>query len=89
MVTVTDRLPTVVGAGISPIVFGVMVVVCVEIAGLTPPYGIVLFATVAILKERFDFIAKSLLMFYPALIVGLLMIAYIPSIRLFLTELTR
>jgi len=82
-------LPTVVGVGIDPIVFGVMVVICVEIAGLTPPYGIVLFATVAILKERFDFIARSLLLFYPALIAGLLMIAYIPGISLFLPNLTR
>ncbi|MFC1926449.1 TRAP transporter large permease [Chloroflexota bacterium] len=81
--------PTVVGVGISPIVFGVLVVVSVEIAGLTPPYGITLFASTAIIKEKFSFIARSLLMFYPALILGILLIAYVPQISLFLPNLTR
>ncbi|MFC2058116.1 TRAP transporter large permease [Chloroflexota bacterium] len=81
-------LPTVVGLGISPLVFGVLVVISVEIAGLTPPYGLGIFAAVVILKEEFVFIARSVLLFYPALIVGVLLVAYVPQISLFLPNLT-
>ncbi|MFC1926766.1 TRAP transporter large permease [Chloroflexota bacterium] len=80
-------MPTVLNLGIDPIVFGVLVVFNVEIAGLTPPYGLHLFVASGILKEKFAFIVRSCVMFYPALVVGALLIAYVPQISLFLPNL--
>ncbi|MFC2058260.1 TRAP transporter large permease [Chloroflexota bacterium] len=80
-------MPTVLSLGIDPIMFGVLVVFNVEIAGLTPPYGLHLFVASGILKEKFAFIVRSCIMFYPALIAGALLIAYIPQISLFLPHL--
>ncbi|MFC2058614.1 TRAP transporter large permease [Chloroflexota bacterium] len=87
MVTAPLLMPTVLSLGISPVVFGVVVVFSIEIAGVTPPYGLHIFAAVGILKEPFGLIARSCLLFYPALIVGQLMLAYIPQISLCLTYL--
>ena len=75
-------LPTVISLGISPVLFGVLAVISVEIACITPPYGVTLFAASGVLRERFSFVAASCFMFYPALIVGQLLIAYIPKIAL-------
>ncbi|MFC1926133.1 TRAP transporter large permease [Chloroflexota bacterium] len=89
MVSAPLLMPTILGLGISPILFGVVVVFSIEIACLTPPYGLVLFAAMAVLKESFGNIVRGLLMFYPALIVGQLMIAFIPQISLFLPNLLK
>ncbi|MFC2058246.1 TRAP transporter large permease subunit, partial [Chloroflexota bacterium] len=89
MVSAPLLMPTVIGLGIDPIIFGVVVVFSIEIAGITPPYGLHLFVAVGILKEEFATVARSALMFYPALIVGQLMIAYIHKIALFLPNLLK
>ncbi|MFC1993678.1 TRAP transporter large permease [Chloroflexota bacterium] len=89
MVSAPLLMPTVLGLGIDPVVFGVVVVFSIEIAGITPPYGMVLFAAVGILKVEFATCARAVLLFYPALIIGQLMIAYIPKIALFLPNLLR
>jgi len=77
-------LPVVEGVGLDPIAFSVMVALAVEVGVLTPPYGLVLFAGVGILKENFGFITRSVLMFYPALIIGQFLIIYVPQISTFL-----
>ncbi|MFC1963050.1 TRAP transporter large permease [Chloroflexota bacterium] len=89
MVSAPLLMPTVLGLGIDPVVFGVVVVFSIEIAGITPPYGMHLFAAVGILKVEFATCARAVLMFYPALIVGQLMIAYIHQISLFLPNLLK
>ncbi|MFC1926541.1 TRAP transporter large permease [Chloroflexota bacterium] len=87
LVSVPILLPTVLDLGISPIVYGIFTVHIVEIAVITPPYGINLFAAVSILGEPFGFIAKSAFMFYPAVILGTVLIAYIPQLSLWLPNL--
>ncbi len=77
-------LPVVLNLGISPLTYGVLVAFSVELGVLTPPYGLVLFAAVGILKEDFGFITRSVLLFYPALILGQVLIAYVPQLTLFL-----
>jgi C4-dicarboxylate transporter DctM subunit len=79
--------PTVQNLGISPVLFGVLVVMSIEIAGVTPPYGITLFVASSVLGEKFHSIARACFMFYPALIVGQLLVAYVPKISLFLPGL--
>ncbi|MFC2058317.1 TRAP transporter large permease, partial [Chloroflexota bacterium] len=84
MISAPLLIATVRFLGIPDIVFGLVVVFSIEIAGITPPYGLHIFAAVGILKEDFATCARAVLMFYPALIVGQLMIAYIHKISLFL-----
>jgi len=60
------------------------VVISIEIGAITPPYGFTLFTASAVLREDFGFIARACFLFYPALIIGQVMIAYIPQIALFL-----
>ena len=77
-------MPVVGDVGLNPLAYSVMVALSVEIGVLTPPYGLVLFVSVGILKEDFGFITRSVLMFYPALIVGQFLIIYVPQISTFL-----
>jgi len=87
LVSVPILLAAVIDQGISPIVYGIFAVIAIEIAAITPPYGITLFATCGILRERFELVAKSCILFYPADIVGFLLIAYVPQITLFLPRM--
>ena len=87
MIVTPILLPSVVLLGIHPVLFGILVTISLEIAAITPPYGVTLFTAVGVLKEEFWFIAKGCFMFYPALVLGQLLIAYIPSIALFLPGL--
>lgn len=80
-------LPVVEGVGINPMAYSVMVALAVEVGVLTPPYGLVLFAGVGILKENFGFITRSVLLFYPALIIGEFLIIYVPQISTFLPNI--
>ncbi|MFC1963748.1 TRAP transporter large permease, partial [Chloroflexota bacterium] len=89
MISVPIMLPAVRGLDISPLLYGIVVCVSVEISLITPPYGIDLFAAVAILQERFHVVARAVLMFLPALIVGLFLVSYIPAISSFLPSLMK
>jgi len=77
-------MPTLAELGISPVLYGILVVISIEIGAITPPYGFTLFTASAVLREDFGFIARACFLFYPALIIGQVMIAYIPQIALFL-----
>jgi len=80
-------MPVVLSLGINPLAYSVLVAVSVEIGVITPPYGLVLFAGVGILKEDFGTITRSVLLFYPALILGQFLIIYVPQISTFLPGL--
>ncbi len=80
-------LPTVVENGISPVLFGVVSVISVEIACVTPPYGVTLFAASGVLHEKFSTVARSSFLFYPALIIGQLLTAIFHKIALWLPGL--
>jgi len=80
-------LPSLLMLGYSPVAFGIVTVIGLELAVITPPYGINLFTAAGVLGEKFDFVARSCLMFYPAIIIGLFLVALVPQISLFLPGL--
>jgi len=84
VVTPPILMPTIVSYGISPVLYGIVIALSLEIASITPPYGITLFAATRILDEDFGSVARACFMFYPALIVGQLLVVFIPQISLFL-----
>jgi TRAP-type C4-dicarboxylate transport system permease large subunit len=71
-------LPVVVQLGITPLHFGIMMVLNLCIGLCTPPVGSVLFVGCGIAKTTITNVTKSLLPFYIVMIVALLLVTYIP-----------
>ncbi len=88
-VAVPILLPTLAILGIDKVSFGVFTTFATNLAILTPPYGLLLFAAMPLLNLPFTLVARACLMFYPALIVGMLLVAYFPQISTWLPNLIR
>ena len=70
--------------GIDPVHFGILMIVNLEIGYLTPPVGINLFVASGIFNENLGNVIKAILPLIGVLLIGLLMITFIPEISLFL-----
>ena len=77
-------LPVATSIGISPIQFGIMVVLNCGIGLLTPPVGAVLFIGSAVAKRPMEAVVKATLPFYICMLVALLLITFVPQISLWL-----
>ena len=77
-------LPVAQSIGISPIQFGIMVVLNCGIGLLTPPVGAVLFIGSAVAKRPMEKVVKATLPFYVCMLIALLLITFIPQISLWL-----
>ena len=77
-------LPVATSIGISPIQFGIMVVLNCGIGLLTPPVGAVLFIGSAVAKRPMEKVVKATLPFYVCMLIALLLITFIPQISLWL-----
>ncbi|NQT26769.1 TRAP transporter large permease [candidate division KSB1 bacterium] len=73
-------LPIVTQLGMSPLHFGIVMVLNLCIGLCTPPVGAVLFLGCSIGKTTIARVTKSLLPFYAVMIVSLLLVTYIPWI---------
>lgn len=80
-------LPIATSIGISPIQFGVMMILNCGIGLLTPPVGAVLFIGSAVGNVKMEKVVKATLPFYLCMIVVLLLITFIPEISLLLPNL--
>ena len=79
-------LPIVTSIGVSPIHFGVIMVVNLSIGMLTPPFGLNLFVASGISKLSLSDVIKGVMPFIGILIVDLLIITFIPQMSLFLVK---
>ena len=70
-------LPVAMQLGMSPLQFGIMIVLNLSIGLCSPPVGAVLFITCAIAKTRLDKIIKPLLPLYIAMFVVLMLVTYV------------
>ena len=77
----------VVQLGMTPLHFGIMMVLNLCIGLCTPPVGSVLFVGCGIAKTTITDITKSLLPFYVVMIIALLLVTYLPELSLFLPRL--
>ncbi len=77
-------LPIATSIGISPIQFGIMMILNCGIGLLTPPVGSVLFIGSAVGKVPIEKLVKAILPFYLLMIVTLLLLTFIPAISLYL-----
>ena len=80
-------LPVATSIGISPIQFGVMVILNCGIGLLTPPVGAVLFIGSAVAKRPMEKVVKATLPFYICMLITLLLLTFIPQISLWLPSL--
>ena len=84
MITVPLLLPIATKLGIDPIHFGVILTINMELGMLTPPVGLNLFVASGITKEPIKEIVKAVIPWFLVLLIGLLLITYIPQISLWL-----
>jgi len=71
-------LPVVMNVGVSPIQFGVIIVLNLAIGYVTPPYGTTLFVASAIAKISIDRLAKYAIIFTLVLCIPLALVTYVP-----------
>ena len=80
-------LPIVKTLGMSPLHFGIVMVLNLCIGLCTPPVGSVLFLGCGIGKTTIARVTKSLLPFYAVMIISLLLVTFIPWITLVIPKL--
>ncbi|ACL18436.1 TRAP dicarboxylate transporter, DctM subunit [Desulfitobacterium hafniense DCB-2] len=82
-------LPIVLQVGIDPIHFGIIMVVNLAIGFITPPVGVNLFVASGLAKLKIEEISKAVVPFLLGMIAVLLLISYVPSISMFLTQFVK
>jgi C4-dicarboxylate transporter DctM subunit len=87
MITVPLLLPIGVALGIDPIHLGVIMVVNMEIGMITPPVGLNLFVASGITGLSLKQVIVASLPMTTVLLIGLLLVTYIPAISLWLPNL--
>jgi len=80
-------LPVIVGIGVDPVQFGMIMLVNLGIGLITPPVGAVLFVGSAVGKVSIESTVKALLPFYGVLLLVLMAVTYIPALSLWLPSL--
>ncbi|WP_339474165.1 TRAP transporter large permease [Pseudomonas sp. RL_5y_Pfl2_69] len=80
-------LPVIIGIGVDPVHFGMIMLVNLGIGLITPPVGAVLFVGAAVGKVTIENTVKALLPFYVALFMVLMLVTYVPAISLWLPNL--
>ncbi|SDQ16885.1 TRAP transporter large permease [Pseudovibrio sp. Tun.PSC04-5.I4] len=80
-------LPMALSLGMSPIQFGMILMMNLGLGLTTPPVGGCLFVGCSIAKVRIEHVVKTIWPFYLAILVALLLTTYIPAISLFLPNL--
>ncbi|NCB11082.1 TRAP transporter large permease [Arcobacter cloacae] len=87
MITVPLLLPIGVALGIDPIHLGVIMVVNMEIGMITPPVGLNLFVASGITGLSLKQVVVASLPMTTVLLIGLMLVTYIPAISLWLPTL--
>ncbi len=70
--------------GMSPVHFGIMMTVNLEIGYLTPPLGLNIIVAMTAFRENFWFICRAVLPFIALMLLGLAIVAAWPPLSLFL-----
>lgn len=80
-------LPVALSVGLSPIHFGIIMVVNLAIGFITPPLGINLFVAARIGKEPLGTVTQGIIPFIIVMLICLLLITYIPQISMVIPTL--
>lgn len=80
-------LPIVKNFGMNPVQFGLMLTYNLCIGNITPPVGNTLFVAIKVGKTTLAKVIPYMLMFYVAILAGLLIVTYIPAVSMALPEM--
>lgn len=80
-------LPIVKTFGMSPVHFGLILVYNLCIGNITPPVGNTLFVGIKVGKTTLAKVMPYMLVYYAAIMVGLLLVTYVPAISMFLPQM--
>jgi tripartite ATP-independent transporter DctM subunit len=75
-------LPVVTSIGMSPVHFGIMLMLNLAIGLTTPPVGSTLFVGCALGRTTIEGVTRSLILLYPSMLIVLLLVTYIPQLTL-------
>lgn len=88
LITTPILYPVVVGVlGLSPVHFGIIMMLNLAIGLCTPPVGSALFVGCAVGRISIEKATKAMLPFYAAMVTVLLLITFIPEIVMFIPDL--
>jgi len=77
-------LPVLVHAGFDPVHMGILIVTLINIGGLTPPVGVIMFTVCGILDVKTGEFAKASLPYFMAMLAFLAMLIAFPALSLLL-----
>ena len=80
-------LPIAQNLGMDTIQFGIMVVFNLSMGTITPPVGNTLFVGCRVAKTKIEGVIKNILPFYASIFIVLMLVTFVPQIRLFLPKL--
>lgn len=80
-------LPIITSIGMSPVHFGIMLILNLGIGSVTPPVGSCLFVGCGVGKVSIDGVTKFIVPMFAAMVVALLLVTYIPAICLLIPHL--
>ncbi len=87
VILVPILLPIAAKVGIDPVHLGVIMVMNLVLGALTPPLGVLVFATATIAQVRVNDVYREVLPFFWALLGVLALVTYLPWISLWLPRL--
>ena len=73
--------------GLDPIHLGLITVLTMMIGTITPPVGLVLYTVMSVARMPMETLVKAIWPFYLALVVAVLLVAFVPEIALWLPNL--
>lgn len=77
-------LPVVTALGMSPVHFGIMMIMNLAIGTITPPVGSVLFVGCSVAKLPVEDVMKKLVPFFIVIVAGLLLVTFAPALSMWL-----
>ncbi|MDF1618569.1 TRAP transporter large permease [Petrocella sp. FN5] len=80
-------VPVVVGLGVDPVHFGMIMIVNIMIGGVTPPFGTMMFTTCSITNTPVPDFVREVFPMIIALLIALLIITFFPGLVMFLPNL--
>ena len=87
LITTPILMPIATSLGMSPVQFGVMLLLNLGISLITPPVGTVLFVGCSIGKAKIESVMKPLIPYYLIMVVVLLLITFVPALSMWLPNL--
>ncbi|WP_319559217.1 TRAP transporter large permease [Marispirochaeta sp.] len=87
VITTPILLPVVTAAGMSPVTFGIVLLLNLGIGLTTPPVGTGLFVGCSVGHTTVEKTSRAMVAFWPAMIIVLLLTTFIPALTTFLPSL--